>query len=283
MEFVNLLFRRGQPLLARSIAVFLLLFPGMPAHAERSARHTHAWEGIRMLQFNPSHGVFTELVDRDPDDREALFGQAIALLNVQPRTEGNVDEARRILHTLKAEDGTDFFGAGARFFLARIEQAHLDPPDTSSAVRRLRDLADDLPDAIWGQLAMLKAAPALLYEPGIDADERARRFEELQTRAQDIILDWVRRPFHVIMAQASLDFDRTPEEALDHLLAADPENLIRWQMRADAYVQIGEIARELGRTELARAYYRKFHDEFPRDYRHYMVGRLLEELEGGVP
>lgn len=46
-------------------------------------------------------------------------------------------------------------------------------------------------------------------------------------------------------------------------------------------MQIGALSRALGRPDLARDYFNRFYTEFPRDYRHYMLGELLRELEAG--
>lgn len=245
------------------------------------ARYTEDWERMRMLQFVPVRETFARRVEQDPADREARWGQAVALLNVQPRTTGNILQAQRLLEQLIIENDTDFWGLGSRFMLARMDQAHFEPPNPAAGVERLLQLAADAPGTIWGELAVLKAAPAILYAPQ-STEERQQRLDEIEAQAKELTIPMIRRPLYITLADAALDFEMSAERALHYLLAADVDELVRWQRRANAYLQIAGLARELGDRALARDYYERFYREFRRDHRNYMVGRILDELAAEV-
>ncbi len=133
--------------------------------------------------------------------REARFGEAIALLNVQPRTAANVERARELLEIIAHQQDADEVAQAARLFLARVDQMHRAAPDEAGAVKRLPALHDAHPDTQWGQMAVLLAAPSMLYASR-DPAVRAAALEELETRAARITMDAVRRPLHLTLARA---------------------------------------------------------------------------------
>ena len=245
------------------------------------AQHSALWEEIRTLQFVPARNAFETHTADDPSDREARLGEAIALLNVQPRTAANIQRVQRILEGLVVEDGSDFWGLGARFMLARMEQVHFEPPTPTAGVDQFLQLVADAPGTLWGELALLKAAPAMLYA-SISMEERQQRMDEIEEMAQNLTMDLIRRSLFITLADVALDFEMPADRALHYLLTADVEGMVRWQRRANAYLQIAGLARELGDLPLAREYYGRFYEEFKRDHRTYMVGRILEELAAEV-
>jgi tetratricopeptide (TPR) repeat protein len=247
--------------------------------ADVGVRHASGWESIRLLQFSDGHTYFENAFAQNQSDREALFGQAIALLNVQPRTEGNIQQAQALLESLIEKNAGDTYGLAARFFLARVELMHAEPADRPRAITRLLALADEAPQSVWGELALLKAAPFLLYG-NMSEEKRREALHDLEKRGARLTREEIRRPLFLTLAQACFHYDLEPERALSYLMAADVDRVQRWQRRADAYVQIGNLARETGDLALARTYFQKFYDEFPRDSRHYMVGKILQELPG---
>lgn len=232
---------------------------------------------MRLLQFNETRAEFAQRIAADENDREALLGKTVALLNVQPRTSRNINLANDLVTRLIDADGEDAYGQAARYLHARILMMHLDPPDPDQGMAVLSDLANTFPNSFWGQLALLKLAPLKLYRAA-DTESRAAILDELEVKGRALENLRIRRPFFVVLANVCLDFDEYPERALQYLLAADVDNLQRWQRRADAYIQIAELARASGDYPLALQYYTKFYEEFPRDNRHFMVGELIQDL-----
>ena len=69
--------------------------------------------------------------------REARFGRGVALLDLQPVTPAQIEEARGLFAGL-VDSGADDAAAGARFFLGRIAQHHQAKPDAAEAARQFR-------------------------------------------------------------------------------------------------------------------------------------------------
>jgi hypothetical protein len=74
------------------------------------------WEAQSRLRFREALDAF----DQAGPSRAARFGRAMALLNVQPKTQENIEQAATILDALAAEDGDDEFGIAGAYFRARI-------------------------------------------------------------------------------------------------------------------------------------------------------------------
>lgn len=231
-----------------------------------------AWaEGAR-LSFGAAAEAFAALGDA----REARLGRAVMLINAQPKTAANISAARELLTALRAERGDDEPGIAALFHLARIAQFHGRAPDLAAARRHYQDLIAQHGAHFFGQLARLKLATLLVYDPEDPAPARDRlaAAEALGVANGDA---GIARDYHLLMAGAYLRFNESQDRALEHLLAAERTRLVvRDVVRAALYVQIAECARELGRPALARLYYRRFLDEFPRDARGTTVRARLE-------
>jgi hypothetical protein len=209
--------------------------------------------------------------------REARFGYAVALLDDQPITQSKLDESRRLFTEL-ADNGTDDFAQGARFFLGRIAQHHLFEPDAIEASQQFRRLITEQVDSVWAQSALSRLALLEIYElnPQVTPADRIAAAEKLLADA--------RRPaaeceVHYVIANAILFYRLPAAGALPHLLAAERLDRLGWNERREVLVQIAELSRLAGNARQAAAYYRKFLQENPRDQRHYIVQERLTALE----
>lgn len=243
--------------------------------AHLSASDTNAWEQAALGLFKDAHAAFAQRADTD---REARFGQAVTLLNLQPKTDANLDRAAALLESVAAADPADDLGINARYFAARVAHIHRATPDEASALARYRQLAAlDSPHPL-AQRALVQIALLELFQPNVAADDVRLRFDPLAARGATLTDASARRDFNLVLGDAALRFGLGDALALDHLLAADDAGIARVNTRQDAWLRIAELARRVGRTAVAVAYYRRFLADFPRDARRLMVKERLAAL-----
>lgn len=209
--------------------------------------------------------------------REARFGRGVALLDKQPVSPAQVEEARALFTDL-AGSGTDDFAQGARFFLGRIAQHHLAQPDPAEAARQYQQLLAEHEKSVWAQSALGRLALLELYElnPSLPPAARLSQAEKLLAHART---PSAQSEVHLAIADATFFFRLPAGGALPHLLAAERLGRLDWAERMDVLVQIAELSRLAGQREQAAKFYRTFLQENPRDLRHYVVKERLAEME----
>lgn len=208
--------------------------------------------------------------------REARFGRAVALLDKQPVTTAQLNEARRLFTEL-ADSGTDDFAQGARFFLGRIAQHHLTTPDAAEARRQYRQLLDEHVDSIWAQTAISRLALLEIYGMNLN-DSPANRIARTEELLRYMRTPTAESELRYVIASAIFFYRLPASGALKHLLAAERLGRLGWNERREVLVQIAELSRLEGNAVQAAEYYGKFLDENPRDQRHYIVKERLEAL-----
>jgi hypothetical protein len=209
--------------------------------------------------------------------REARFGRAVALLDRQPVSASQIEEARGLFAAL-ADSGTDDPAQGARFFLGRIAQHHQSPADPVEAARQFRRLIAEHEGSVWAQSALSRLALVEIYglEPSSLPAARIATAEKLLVHAHTPAAE---SELHVAVANAIFFYRLPPGGALPHLLAAERLGRLDWTARAEALVQIAELSRLAGERPQAARFYRTFLQENPRDLRHYIVRQRLAEME----
>lgn len=241
---------------------------------------TAGWQALANYRAKQALKIFGQhLSDANPAmAREARFGRGVALLDNQPVTLGQVEEARS-LFTALADSGTDDFAAGARFFLGRIAQHHLAEPDAAEAARQFRQLIAEQGDSVWAQSALSRLALLEIYElnPGWAPAARLAAAEQLLAHAHTPA---AQSEVHYAIADAIFFYRLPAAGALPHLLAAERLGRLDWTTRADVLVQIAELSRLTGERKQAAQFYRTFLKENPRDLRDYIVKERLAEAEG---
>lgn len=258
-------------------AVSLLLFAGCGVVLPRAAEDS-GWDQASRFFFTEARTTFARAHAATPADaRRNHLGEANALLNVQPRTAANLTECIRLLQDLVAGSPGDEEGITAIYLLGRIEEIHRPVPDIAAAMRYYDQLARGESDHPLAQLGVVQLALLTLYRPvtPAPATERLAAAEALAPR--------LRRPsaqsdFHLLLARSYLFFHAAPEPALAHFLAAHRLGIAADRVRADACLSTAELARELGRTEIATEFYRRFLTENPRDFRAWTARHALDEL-----
>jgi len=253
-------------------AIALSAAPAKEAGAPQSPIE-RGWRLEMQSQFREAHETFAAAAD----SRDVRFARAMTLLNVQPKTRGNIDEAASALQALAAEDSRDDIGVAAKYFLGRIEEAHRYEPDVQRALEIYTELIREHPEHYYGQMALVKWGVLRLYDPAGDAGRRAV-LDELRAVGKRLTHRDAQRAFHMMLADAICRFELSDALALEHLLAAARLGAATRMAEADLYVRVGELARIEGKTDLAAEYYRRMLERFPRDTRAYMIRQRLRDL-----
>ncbi|PTY06013.1 hypothetical protein DB346_01215 [Verrucomicrobia bacterium LW23] len=219
-------------------------------------------------------------VEKDPAVlRELRLGEAVALINSQPKSEEKLDEAARKFDALIADNGKDDIAIAARYYKARIAQRHRYTPDEKEAARLYKELFADHPDHLFAQLGMVKYTMMRIHEPGIPAADRAARLAEAEELLPKITNRLPRRDLHAELGfawlHASMGGNR--EKALAHFVEQNKLGIQRYSARADSLLRIANLAKELGKNDIAIAFYSRFIKEYPRDARNYTAVVLARE------
>lgn len=253
----------------------LILFAAVASGATgmASVPLDEAWRLASIYRFEEARAAFAAL-----EGREARLGEATALLNVQPKTEYNIQRAADLLDAVAATDPRDSLGLNARYLRARIEDVHRFQPDSREAARLYRALLQDAPS---GHLLAEQAAVALaLLElfGGIAEGAPLERLGRAEALGAGLESGEARRDFHLMLGRAWLYFDQDRARALEHFEAAWSAGILNFTNRADTLMAIGELSRGLERFDRAREAYQAFLAEFPRDDRVIDVRERLAQL-----
>jgi tetratricopeptide (TPR) repeat protein len=258
----------------------LALIPGLCCGSIDLER---GWREGAQLFFNDAAEIFSQSShEANAAGREARLGRAVMLLGVQPRTAANIEEANALLETLRRDQPDDEPGIAACYYMARLEQVHRERPDLDKARGYYAALVRQHPRHFFAQLARLKLAMLALYDTGRTGtlDQRMPEAREWGGGISDPV---VLCDYHYMMSRALARIDGREAERLEHLLAMeDTGQVIRTPTRSLMLVEIGEMARAVGRRELAVRAYRQFATDYPRDPRLATILKRLAEL-GGQP
>ena len=241
-----------------------------PSDAELS---DEAWRTLRERRFGESVPAFDAALARLPESEALAFGSAVALLTRQPRSRQNIARADAWLAELATRP--DELGLQARYLRARVAELHLFEPDPALAARRYEELVALAPEHPLAQAAVPKLVRQRIYQLGHDP---LIALADAESWAEVLTAPDARRDFHQVMARSHLFFKSSPETALRHLLATREAGQHIPAGAASTLASIGELARELGQTATARAAYRAFLENHPRDQRVHMIRQRLAEL-----
>jgi hypothetical protein len=231
-----------------------------------------SWAETAYGLFSEAHQGFSAA-----QGREAELGKALTLLQLQPKTETNVNAAAVLLEHVLAGGRDDELGITARYFSGRIDQIHRTPVNPTAASLTFTQLIQDHPKHPLAGQAMVKLALIELYNPQSPAD-RSQAFARFAERAPLQTSVDARRDLHLLLGKTALRFDLGKDVALDQFTAALKEGVSSPTLRADTLVCAGELARELHRDETARLHYQNFLKTFPRDNRRRMIEDALASL-----
>ena len=261
---------------------FLAFFAAISCAAAAADPLRPAWEEAATFLAADAHDAFVKAAaaPAGPGRREAELGAAVSLLDLQPRTERKVEEARESFRKLAETDPGDEVGLEARYFLARIVQVHQPVPDPARAEQMYRALFHDSPGSDVGQAALEKAAILCLYATAAPA-ERPARFAELEQLGAGLSDPAAAGNFHFLLGQAAFQLGLPPEKAYEHLKRADEIGIVGEDARSLNLIRLGQLALRLGKKEAAAGYWTAFVQRFPRDPRNYLIRQKLAQL--GAP
>lgn len=240
-----------------------------------------AWRDASMNLFNQAHHTLATLAHEPATRTRAIrLGEALTLLNLQPKTPRNIERAATLLETLCAEETADEAGINAAYHLARIAQWHREPRDLADALARYDALADRFPAHWLGQLALIKALVIRLYEQ-VPPEEARRRLAAADALAPRLLEPALRSEYHQVLATASARLGMDPAWRLPHLVAADQLGVMRFNENKDFVLATAETARSCHQRELALQYYERFLAAAPRDERTTYVRQRYEAFRDG--
>ena len=278
MSHFSCLFHRlpVAPLLALALATAAPVSSTGDSPAVQSESPPSPWHLASHGLVEKAHEVFSRKAKSEVGDRESRFGMAVTLLNVQPKTAGNVQRAYRLLREIRNENFSDHYGISAQYFLGRIDQVHRSSPHRESARRHFTLLIERHREHPLAQLAVVKLGILDLYDPL--NDDLATRFEQVEGRVGLLWDRPAKRDYHLLLAEAYDRYELSKSGSLEHLLAAERADPSIARSDPDFAVLVADLARELDEVEIAIRYYRVFMTNFPRDPRRYQVERVLEDL-----
>ncbi|TVR49570.1 MAG: hypothetical protein EA425_12010 [Puniceicoccaceae bacterium] len=256
----------------------LLAPPLAPASADGDL--TEVWKRNRLLLFNEAHLILRDALPPGADEatiRTHRFARAVTLLNVQPRTQANLQQSEQILLDLK-EPGTpeDEITVAALYYLGRIDSWYRSDRNLRRSLDWYRQAMDYWPDHDYAQQAALRWISLHLFFGSGDTHTRLTEAEQMRSFFQTTS---ALRDYHFMMASAWTHLETDGERILHHSKATLAHGLARENSRKAALLHVAEWSRELGDPHTALLYYRQFLEEFPQDNRAYMVERRIEELE----
>jgi hypothetical protein len=221
-----------------------------------------AWRLASVLELGAARAAFNAV----HDSREHRLGAILARLHEPPFSHLRADRAHQALASLVEENASDSVGIAARYHIARIYQDYLTPPDPAYAAQLFASLHADHPSTDYGQHAFIKLC-VLRFAAASTPAERAAALLAAEADGHALPSPDARRAWHLAMAVAHLRLDRRSPDALRHALAADALPGTRSVIANDNLLRVAELARDLGRDELAADYYGRFAAARPRDAR----------------
>lgn len=252
-----------------------MVFGGILAVSATPTAEIAIWERLSVYQSAEAERELKQLPKASSLQaiRERDFCAAVVHLDQQPLSELRLDAVeQRFITLLEAEDN-DEIARASRFLIGRIAQVFRAKPDAVKAAKYFRGLAEQPGPGIWDEQARLKLTLLTLYVlPIRTPSERIELAETYAAAARD---PTAVRDMHRLVARAILFYNIPPARALEHLLQADKIGGLMGTQAADQLVQIGELAWDEGKTELAAHYYERLQKEYPRDPRIFTMQQRL--------
>lgn len=256
-------------LLKACLAACLLVCGLRESVAETPAKS--GWELLVNLKIDEAGGAFRG----GAKSRETRLGEAVVLLNSQPRSQANVAAAGRILEEIVAGGEEDRVATQAAYQLARIAHVHLSNPDYPLAASRYEELIRKHPGDPLADAAVVKLAILRLYSLPQE-NEYAARFAALDRMGGALRDPDAIRDYNLVVADALARWDLDPQATLDHLQKAYATGRLSGKLESDVLVRISETASGLGNAPLSHDFARRFLDKFPRDERASTIRKTLE-------
>jgi tetratricopeptide (TPR) repeat protein len=237
-----------------------------------------AWEEASRLLVNDANRSFNKIKNAEGEEkRVVLYGRAITLINVQPKTSTNIDKAKALFNEVIAGSETDDLSVASLFALARIAQIYQLRPDDEEAILLYTDLIKRHPNHTLAQKAYAKRAVLRAYSLKKEPDLE-NRFQLIVKEAPLVIEPTARRDYMSLLANLAINLEKPPGLILDFLIQVEATGMLSERGLGDLYVRLGEFARAAGKKDIAIHYYNVFLNTSIRDMRRLIVRERLEEL-----
>ena len=223
------------------LAVLAILAAPLPVLAEE----LDPWQAASTFLVKDAHDLFRRGAGGSELERD--FGIAITLLNLQPRTQGNLKRALELLESVAArsEAGGNLQNL-ALFFRARVLEYYIQPADPAAAAAQYLELLERRTKNPVIELG----ASRLVIMAGLGPAPRESNLEELrrlERLAELLDTPAGKREFHATMAYAILDNNGAPSLAVDHFLKAEKVGFSRkisalrlWMVGGDVAVRAAD-------------------------------------------
>lgn len=212
---------------------------------------------------------------------ESRFALALALLNEQPKTRSNLDKARLLFESIHTEHTDEELGAGALYFLARIEHAHSTPLNPRRAEGLYRQLFESHPKSDYGERAFLFYS-ILRQHAAAPLSVKRTEMMALDTDAEQRLRSPViQRLYHFAAGLAWSRVLQDDERALAHHRRVYVLGLESDFEFANLLLRIAELERRRGDANAALRFYREFLQRAPADRRSGLVADWVRTLEQG--
>ncbi|MEY2880579.1 MAG: hypothetical protein RLZZ15_2959 [Verrucomicrobiota bacterium] len=237
-----------------------------------------AWQLASLLRLGEAEAIFrSHLADAGPTAREARYGLGLTLLNLSPKTDRRLAEARAHLEGAAAVAPADDLGLAARFYLARLFHRHLPRPDLPAALAIYESLAEEYPAHYFGQYAVVEASLIGLFRDfsPVGVEPRVLTW---QARGRAITDPALRRNFLRNLSLALLRGDGSDAAALGLTQEVDALRFTRTDQRVVTLLRIALLAEGLRDRPLQIAALERYLAEFPRHQQRRFYADQLDRL-----
>jgi hypothetical protein len=244
-----------------------------PSVAAHSAPATAAALWQQMLDDDVS-----DWRDPGPGDPSAQLALALAWMQREPRTEGNLEQARRLLRSLAADAAVaPPAGLIAEYLLGRIAHLYRYPTDPATAAQHYHKVLTRGGDAPFAQHVAVRYIMARLADAP-DASAAHARWHEGVALVEGFTESDARRDGHLVLTNLGLYWSVSDELVLRQALAADAETLHQAGSRFTLHLTIANVAARSGRPDLAREYYTRILAHTPRNPKLSLIADRLAAL-----
>lgn len=262
------------PRLCLSVLLLCCALCGSGQTAEGDAEIQSGWRELSRLNPVPAEKLFASV-----HSREARLGAALATFTIQPHTSARREEAQRLLADLIEENPDDDYGIAATYYRTRLSTEGSPPADTLTTINAYRQLLHEHPGNPIAELAAPKLAILLLY-----ADVTAELWEahvaEITALLPQLVSPATQRDTRLALADALLRLHSDHARALPLIAyCLDRDLIVRPPRRGNLLLQAAESARLLHQPQEATRYYRRYLEEYPREFRTDEITRRLQALE----
>ncbi len=231
--------------MTRLLAVFAAALFRLSAFGEDS------WEEEALLLYNAGSPEINDLRARSTgNERLRAYAKALGQLHSKPLSELNALLARDTFDALFEANPNDSVGLASAYYLARINQKHLEEPDLEAARSAYRYIFETYPKRFFGELAFLKYLLIELYEIE-SGEDLVGRIEEMERLGRRLTIPDMIRGFHRTVGDAYLGYELSREKAYTHLKAAYEIDSSVPETQLELMLTVAELAESMWDTEVA--------------------------------